>query len=946
VLRIKTLGALAVTSDGKSVPGAASQPRRLALLALLARAGETGLSRDRLIAVLWPDIDEDRARRNLTHALYALRRDLGDEEAIQGAKDLRLDAQRISVDVMEFTDAIAQGRLAHAVSLYGGPFVDGFNLPGASEFERWAEDERQALQHQFAQTLETLARRTEHATESAGWWRRLAGIDPLNARYAIGLMESLAASGDIAGALRHARVHEQLLADQLELPPDPEVSALVTRLKERRESPAAPAPAADATLESTPQPAVPASQQVILPAPPNEAPPVVRPGGRVRSWRRPQAVIVAGAMVMVAAAAILRFSDSSSPGRDAGNGDGVADPVLAVGRIADRRGNAAEDLAGSLADMLATNLARASGARVVSTARMYELARQNGGSDTSAVVLLDAARRAGATELIDGALFTLADGTLRLDVRRVEIHGGELRAAFSVQGRDPFVLADSGAARLLTSLGTSAQPGSIADVTTNSLTAYRLYEHGLRAWSRNDRSEAAELFAAALEEDSSFALAAYYYAQSSDGSWTDNARTLERAVQLSARASERERLLIRAGWAAAMTDSSLGAIADTLVRRYPAELDGYLWVGQSLNMAGRVEEAVAPLERVVSMDSLQPAAAAGPRCAACDALFALVSAHIARGALADAESTARRWIRLQPHATPPRYMLAEILGSAGRTTEALDAYGEGARLEETPGVAEVHRARLLIYMGQYASAAQVAREQLPTTRMPQRTELLWVLSIAERELGHLDTALALARIVRRESRELAEGGAASRSGVTPAAMLEGAILLDRGAPGAAVALFDSISRWVPEAASRSAKARVRVWALAHVTTAVAKTGDTVRLARLADSLRTLGAQSGFGRDRVLHNYARGLLLSARRDWPAAEAEFRRALVPPVGGYVRVNLELARVLVEQGRLDEAQSVLRAALQGPFDGSGLYVRRTELKERLAALANRTASQARGP
>src|SRR5687767_15302314 len=169
VLRIKTLGALAVTRDGRSVAGAASQPRRLAMLALLSRAGDGGVGRNRTIAILWPDIEEERARRNLTHALYALRRDLGDEDAIQGAKDLRLDAERIGVDVREFSDALAQGRRAHATSLYSGPFLDGFHLPGVPEFERWAEDERQTLQHQFTETLETLARRAGDAVEAAEW---------------------------------------------------------------------------------------------------------------------------------------------------------------------------------------------------------------------------------------------------------------------------------------------------------------------------------------------------------------------------------------------------------------------------------------------------------------------------------------------------------------------------------------------------------------------------------------------------------------------------------------------------------------------------------------------------------------------------------------------------------------------------------------------------------
>ncbi|MDF2772036.1 MAG: transcriptional activator protein [Geminicoccaceae bacterium] len=953
MLRIKTLGALTVTREGRSVTGAASQPRRLAMLALLARAGEQSVGRDRLIAVLWPDIEEERARRNLTHALYALRRDLGDEDTIQGAKDLRLDPERIGVDVREFTEALAQGRLAHAVSLYGGPFLDGFHLAGVPEFERWAEDERQALQQRFSETLETLARRAGDAAEATGWWRRLAGVDPLNARYALGLMEALAATGDVAGALRHARVHETLLAEQLELPPDRDVVALAERLRDQRAAPAASAGAAQVLshMETamaqriaeppTEPPAVPAPATTTpitiaaAPAPPSPRAPVDTPAGEIsRSWPRSRPAVLAGAVLILAAAAIVRFASSPS----AAERGATQHPVLAVGRIADRRGSPAEDLAGSLADMLATNLARAPGTRVVSTARMYELARQNGGSDTSAVVLLEAARRAGATELVDGALFALADGTLRLDVRRVDIHGGELRAVFSVHGGDPFALADSGTARLLASLGASAQPGSIAAVTTPSLAAYRLYEQGLRAWSRNNRPEAAELFAAALAEDSTFALAAYYYALSADASWSDGARALDRAVRLSARASERERLTIRAGWARSMTDPSLAAIADTLVRLYPDEVDGYLWTGQSLLVAGRAADAVAPLERVVSMDSLQPSSGAGPRCAACDALFNLIGAHLANDSLEDAERTARRWTRLQPQASQPWYLLAEMLAIAGRTDEALDANSRGARLERAPGIAAMHRARVLIYASQYASAAQLAREQLPSASGSPRRDLLWLLAIAERENGRLDTALAAARAHRRETVERPAPGSAGRGAVTPSALLEGAILMDRGEARAAAALFDSISRWVPEASSPSANARAKSWALTHAAAALAQAGDTVRLTRLIDTVRVYGAQSGFGRDRVLHHYVRGLLLGARGEWRAAEAEHRQALVPPIGGYARVNLELARALERQGRRDEAREVLRDALRGPFDGSGLYVSRTELRRRLAELETR--------
>ena len=130
MLRIRTLGSLSVFDGDRTVSGAAQQPRRLAILALLARAGDRGVSRDRLLLMLWPEADEERGRRGLNQALYALRQDLGGEEVILGSKDLRLNPERIESDVLRFLEAKASGRPEEAASLWGGPFLDGFNLSG------------------------------------------------------------------------------------------------------------------------------------------------------------------------------------------------------------------------------------------------------------------------------------------------------------------------------------------------------------------------------------------------------------------------------------------------------------------------------------------------------------------------------------------------------------------------------------------------------------------------------------------------------------------------------------------------------------------------------------------------------------------------------------------------------------------------------------------------
>jgi len=248
MVRIHALGGLSVRRpDGQPLAGAAAQPRRLAILALLARAGQRGVARDRVATLFWPDADEERARNNLAQALYVLRRELGGDDTIAGTKELRLDPSLLPSDVGEFCAAVASGDHARAVELYTGPFLEGFHLPGVSEFDRWAEEERGALAHDYSRALESLARAADARGDptAATWWRRLAAKDPLNARIAVGLMEALAASGDRAGALRHARIYEVLLEQELDLPPDHGVVALAERLRREAETPPARLPAVE-----------------------------------------------------------------------------------------------------------------------------------------------------------------------------------------------------------------------------------------------------------------------------------------------------------------------------------------------------------------------------------------------------------------------------------------------------------------------------------------------------------------------------------------------------------------------------------------------------------------------------------------------------------------------------------------------------------------------------
>jgi TolB-like protein len=235
MLHLKTLGAVILQGDAGPLGGAAAQRKSLALLALLAPAGERGVSRDKIIAYLWPDVDGERAGHRLTQVLYALRRELDLDDLFVGSADLRLNPSLLSSDACEFRVARQAGNLACAVSLYAGPFLDGFFLTGAPEFEYWVESERAGFAREYVEALETLAAEAAaqgDARQAAGWWQRIADHDPLSSRVTIHLMSALAAAGNRAAALEWARVHQELLQRELEAAPNPAVLALADQLRQ------------------------------------------------------------------------------------------------------------------------------------------------------------------------------------------------------------------------------------------------------------------------------------------------------------------------------------------------------------------------------------------------------------------------------------------------------------------------------------------------------------------------------------------------------------------------------------------------------------------------------------------------------------------------------------------------------------------------------------------
>src|SRR5262245_47866207 len=163
---IRLLGTPALEGDDGPITGRAIQRHRIALLALLAMAPDQRLSRDKLVALLWPEADSARARHLLSVALHDLRAALGGPSVLTVGDDLRLDLGRVRIDAQDLLAAVAAGNLERVVELHRGPFLDGLFLPGAHEFEEWSARERTRLSGHYRAALEALA---TSASERSNW---------------------------------------------------------------------------------------------------------------------------------------------------------------------------------------------------------------------------------------------------------------------------------------------------------------------------------------------------------------------------------------------------------------------------------------------------------------------------------------------------------------------------------------------------------------------------------------------------------------------------------------------------------------------------------------------------------------------------------------------------------------------------------------------------------
>jgi TolB-like protein/DNA-binding SARP family transcriptional activator len=243
MIRLHLFGALELRrADGAELHSVLAQPKRAAVLACLA-ASRGYTRRDRLLGLLWPELDEARARNALSKALHHLRRSLGEASIIgRGDDELRTNPVLFWCDVAAFDEALSRGADAAAAGLYRGHFLEGFHLPDAPDYQRWVDDERERLRRAATESAGRLAQTCADPRDSIAWARRSHALSPAEELPLRRLLTLLGQAGERAEAVSVYNSFAHRLRTEYELEPAAETQALVAGLQAGSPATVRPAP--------------------------------------------------------------------------------------------------------------------------------------------------------------------------------------------------------------------------------------------------------------------------------------------------------------------------------------------------------------------------------------------------------------------------------------------------------------------------------------------------------------------------------------------------------------------------------------------------------------------------------------------------------------------------------------------------------------------------------
>jgi len=251
----------------------------------------------------------------------------------------------------------------------------------------------------------------------------------------------------------------------------------------------------------------------------------------------------------------------------------------------------------AIPNLLITNLENTGLFYVATWERMQDILKQMGVKQARIIdsdLGFELCRREGIKAIAIGT-FTKAGDVFRTDVKVLDAETKRLLKSVNIKGTGVDSILDSQIDALSRemSLGLGidkakieATPLKVKDITTSSLQAYDYFLKGKQAYALIDWQEAKKNFKTALEIDPNFAMAYVYLAWAYHNTGDAKARneTIEKAMALSNKTSQRDRLYLEAGHALFIQQDydKHYSLFKELVEKYPDEKWAFHYLGDFL----------------------------------------------------------------------------------------------------------------------------------------------------------------------------------------------------------------------------------------------------------------------------------------------------------------------------------------------------------------------------
>ncbi|MEM7124930.1 MAG: BTAD domain-containing putative transcriptional regulator [Chloroflexota bacterium] len=217
-----------------------------ALLFYLAATGQPH-SRSVLVNLLWGEMAEARARRNLTATLTNLRKVIPSYLEVESNRVAFRQDSPYQLDVDYFQEQVTQGKatqdmrlLREAVARYRGDFLEGLIVKDGITFEEWVYAQREQFREQHLQSLQWLVDdAVDHGDYASGldYAHQLLALDPWRETAHRQLMILHAQNDRREAALAQYEACRQVLAEELGVDPSPETMAVHQDLLEANSAP-------------------------------------------------------------------------------------------------------------------------------------------------------------------------------------------------------------------------------------------------------------------------------------------------------------------------------------------------------------------------------------------------------------------------------------------------------------------------------------------------------------------------------------------------------------------------------------------------------------------------------------------------------------------------------------------------------------------------------------